>query len=168
MIKEPKYSIDDVLLTQGEALWLINARITHANAARGRIDRVAYAVADVNEELVDLAAERDALPPGAERDATTTQLDVIDLGMTERVKLSAKAVRKALRNPPTPNDARRETIRAVYNHSGGVLRGNPTPQNTHTRQTSGLPKFIFDAIDLNLNGEATVIEFSVYWLSLNA
>lgn len=160
-LPEPRYLVEGVTLTQGEALWLTEARITYERTQRERISAVGVRLTEVGAEIVELKADRDATKDQGEKDAITAQITKIEDGTTERGKVAVRKVYAAAR--PSAGDARKITLSAAYDYAGDALRGDADNGGFLTRAETGWPAFVFNAVDANSNGELTAAELRAYW-----
>lgn len=165
-IPTPKYTIDDVVLTESEAIWLLSHRGEYERGLLRKAQALSTAIAETTAEIEELTAERDAMPQGTERDAATAQITAIESGAKERGKVAIKTIKKSGLQRPTPADARRETLTAIYNYDGDVIRGNTDSNETLSRAETGFPAWLYNLIDSNADAELSAAEIRAYWDSL--
>lgn len=160
----PRYAVEGLVLTQAEAEWLQVERLQYEREQLDRVRAIGTRVAEVDDEIAELETARDALEPGAERDARDAQIAAIRSGTIERGKLAVERLEKRAR--PMAADARRVTLRVVYNPDNGEVRHDPNGDGTVSQAEAGWPKFLFDAVDSDRNGQLTAQELTNYWRGL--
>lgn len=160
------YTIDGIELARGEAAWLQQARVEYER------DLLAFIQADTaaTDATVESArADLEALPDGAEKTALTAQLVAIDTATAERVKLADRDFKKRARKRPTAIDARQNTLKVFYNNQQSKIRSGADIDKDGALQLgeTGLPDFIFTAIDANSDGALSAAELDTYWTQLD-
>jgi hypothetical protein len=158
----PDITIDDVRMLPTEANWLIEKRIQHNRDLERELYAVTETVLKTNEEIAELETDAAALPAGAERDVILAQIATIEAGQVERGKMAAKKIRRAV--APSPNDARKKTVRAVFNN--GILVGDTNLNGTLGRAESGWPNWLFNLADTDQNNQLSPAELTAYVATL--
>jgi len=159
------YTIDGIELARGEAAWLQQARVEYERDLLAFIQAdTAATAATVESARADLAE----LPDGAEKTALTAQLAAIDAATAERVKLADRDFKKRARKRPTAVQARQNTLKVFYNNQLSKIRSGADIDKDGVLQPSetGLPDFIFAAIDANNDGALAAAELATYWSGL--
>lgn len=160
----PDVTIDNTKLLWDEADWLSRARVRHYVDQQAKIDAFAATTTAVNAEVEALTAEAAALPDGAEKTALLQQITTIEAGQTERGKIFAKGIRRAV--VPTPAKARKRTMENAYNGTVVNPAVDTNGNGTLSRGETGWPVWLFTLVDTDASGQATAAEFGAYVATL--
>lgn len=165
-LTEPTYKANQLDITQTEAIWLSEQHLDHARRMRALADNAAKRYTESAVLLAELTVERDALPDGAEKTAITTQIDRIEKGANEWMKVHAKKWKAMWGAGPTAQDARQFTLSRVYDPATDSITAEVQTPGQMTLQESGWPSLVFTAVDANSNGVVTAAELTAYYDAL--
>lgn len=162
-LSESTYKANQLDITQTEAIWLSEQHLDHARRMRALADNAAKRYTESAVLLAELTIERDALPDGAEKTSLTTQIDRIEKGANEWLKVHAKKWRAMWGNGPTAQDARKATLATVYDPETDAITATVETPGQMTLAESGWPALVFTAVDANVDGTVTAAELTTYY-----
>jgi hypothetical protein len=165
-VDTPTFTINSMELSLDELTELTRMRAQYQQDVYQRLRDLSQYVVDANAVEVRETKATALMADGAlkkKREARTVR---IVTGSGDRVSVAVAELKAAVSEHPTLNDARKWTVRKIYdpsNPDAPVLIGNEDANDTLSLEESRLPGFVFDLIDTGGDGEISLAEAGAYW-----